>query len=117
MWGTYQGNNRRTGSQYDVSIGITKIETEIPKEYFVGNNYPNPFNPTTRIKYGIPKEGNVKLVIYDMLGRELKTIINETQKPGVYEATFDASSFPSGVYFYRIITNDFIQTRRMVLLK
>lgn len=104
-------------SFFTVITGVNQLGTEIPKEYFVGNNYPNPFNPTTRIKYGLPKEGNVKLVIYDMLGKEVKTIINETQKPGVYEATFDASSFPSGVYFYRIVTNDFVQTRRMVLVK
>lgn len=117
MWGTYQGNNRRTGSQYDVNIGIKKFEEEIPQNYFISNNYPNPFNPSTRIKYGIPKESKVKLVIYDMLGREIKTLVNETQKPGVYEATFSADYLSSGIYFYRIITKDFVRTQRMVLIK
>lgn len=117
MWGTFQGNNRRTGSQQDVIINIENVTIELPNEYYLSNNYPNPFNPTTKIRYGIPIESNVKIAIYDMLGKEIAILINENQIPGTYEATFDAVGLPSGVYFFRITANDFTRTKRMVLIK
>ncbi len=99
------------------STGVNIISQEIPNSYFLEQNYPNPFNPVTRIKYGIPMESAVKIAIYDILGREVKTLINETQKPGIYEALFDASFLPSGTYFCRITAKDFIKTKRLVLVK
>jgi len=87
------------------------------KEYALEQNYPNPFNPSTTIKYQLPRSGNVKLVIYDMLGREVKTLVNGFKQKGRYEVQFDASGLSSGVYIYRIEANVFSASRKMVLLK
>jgi G:T/U-mismatch repair DNA glycosylase len=108
---------------------INLISNEIPSSYSLSQNYPNPFNPTTKIKFDIPKfsssegygfsrgVGLVTLTVYDIMGREVQTLVNESLQPGSYEATFDGSSLNSGVYFYKLITKDFVQTRRMVLIK
>jgi hypothetical protein len=80
-------------------------------------NYPNPFNPATTIKYELPKEGMVTLKIYDILGREVKILVNEKQSVGRYELTFDASNFAAGVYIYRLQAGEFIQSKKMILLK
>ena len=98
-------------------IGIKNISTEIPSEYSLSQNYPNPFNPTTNIRFEIPKSGNVNLVVIDALGREIETLVNEKQSAGIYEATFDASAYPSGVYFYKLTTDGFNETKRMILIK
>jgi hypothetical protein len=95
--------------------GIQTIE--IPNYYFLGQNYPNPFNPATVIKFGVPQSGDVKLVIYDILGREVSTLVNEHKHPGTYEENFDASHLSSGVYFYSIQTDNFRETKRMLLIK
>jgi hypothetical protein len=100
----------------------------VPREYVLYQNYPNPFNPNTKIKFSIPPSKGVKgmavrICIYDILGREVATLIpshwggQEGLKPGTYEIVWDASSYPSGVYFYRIQTDGFAETRKMVLLK
>ncbi|MBU0473329.1 MAG: T9SS type A sorting domain-containing protein [Bacteroidetes bacterium] len=102
-------------------------------EYKLEQNYPNPFNPTTTIRYSIPNNlgtiqnlplQNVKLTIYDILGREVTTLVNEAQKSGNYEVTFDASNLASGVYLYRLQSTtssnsgkDFFDTKKMILLK
>lgn len=88
----------------------------------LSQNYPNPFNPQTKIKFDVPanvkgQTSNVKLVIYDLLGREVTTLVNEELKPGTYEADWDGSNFSSGVYFYKIISGDFVETKKMVLMK
>ena len=98
-------------------FGIKKIENEIPASYSLNQNYPNPFNPSTLINYQLPVSNNVKLVIYDVLGREVATLVNEKQQPGKYQVTWDASNFASGVYFYKLVSGDFIQIRKMVVLK
>jgi hypothetical protein len=85
--------------------------------YDLSQNYPNPFNPTTTIKYQIPNSGNVSLKIYDVLGAEVMTLVNTTQAQGRYEVKFDASQLSSGVYIYRIQANDYIASRKMMLLK
>ncbi|MCB0750400.1 MAG: T9SS type A sorting domain-containing protein, partial [Ignavibacteriae bacterium] len=83
----------------------------------------NPFNPTTIIKYSVPNvvsnfsSNNVELKVYDVLGREIKTLVNQKQKAGNYEVSFDAKELSSGVYFYRLQSGDFIQTKKMMLLK
>jgi len=80
-------------------------------------NYPNPFNPTTVISYQLPVGNHVILRVYDMTGRELSTLVDEYQTAGKYTITFNAASLPSGVYYYKIISNTFAQTKQMVLLK
>ena len=85
--------------------------------YLLSQNYPNPFNPITNIRYEIPKNSFVNLVVYDALGRELEILVNENLTVGTYEATFNASHYPSGVYFYRLTTDNFSETKKMILMK
>jgi len=89
----------------------------IPSYYALNQNYPNPFNPVTTISYAIPEAGNVKLIIYDILGREMAILVNEFKQAGIYDMKFDASNLSSGVYFYRIETKDFTQTKKMLFIK
>jgi photosystem II stability/assembly factor-like uncharacterized protein len=98
-------------------VGINLLSSNIPNKFAIYQNYPNPFNPSTKISYDLPSEVNVKLTVYDDLGREIKTLVNEKQNAGKYEIEFDASNYPSGVYFYKLETARFMQTRKMVLIK
>jgi len=88
-----------------------------PKEFYLAQNYPNPFNPITTIKYKIPELSLVTLKVYDVLGNEIATLFNEEKNAGNYSVEFNATALPSGVYFYRIQAGDFIQTKKMVLMK
>ena len=88
-----------------------------PQVYDISQNYPNPFNPTTNIKYQIPNNSFVSLKIFDVLGREVTTLVNEKQNAGRYEVSWDATNYPSGVYFYTIKAGDFTQTKKMLLIK
>ena len=109
--------------------GINTISAKIPNSFSLSQNYPNPFNPSTKIKFDTPlspprrvesstEEGKyVQLIIYDILGREVATIINETLQPGTYEVEWNASNYPSGVYFYTLISGNYKDTRKMVLLR
>ncbi len=94
-----------------------KAEGETPTAYSISQNYPNPFNPTTIIEFGLSKRALTTLMIYDVLGREIQTLINKELEAGSHEINFHASNFPSGVYFYRIQSGDFIQTKKMILMK
>ena len=87
------------------------------KKFTLYQNYPNPFNPVTKINYALPTQGFVSLKIYDITGREIKTLVNEVKQAGYYTVDFNGSNYSSGVYFYRIQSGDFVQTKRMVLLK
>ncbi len=116
-------------------VGINKISSEVPSEFSLSQNYPNPFNPSTKIRFAIPppaKAGQVmeggrgriiSLIIYDILGREIQTLVNEQLSPGTYEVDFDGTKYSSGVYYYRFtvstehLTESFVETRRMVLIK
>jgi len=98
-------------------VGITNINLQIPKEYSLLQNYPNPFNPSTNIKFNIAKSGKVKIIVYDVMGREVQTLVNETLIPGTYELIFNGSSLNSGVYFYKLVTDIYSETKRMVLVK
>ncbi len=108
-------------------IGIQPISTEIPKQFVLHQNYPNPFNPTTKIKFSLPAVGqrhsasggfDVRLVIYDILGREVDVLVNEQLNPGVYEAEWNGTNFSSGVYFYQLsINSEQLATKKMVLIK
>jgi hypothetical protein len=89
----------------------------IPLECRLDRNYPNPFNSGTKLQYSISKSQLVRLVVYDMLGREVATLINEVKHPGVYTATWDASTFASGVYVCRMQAGSFVTTRKIVLLR
>jgi hypothetical protein len=97
--------------------GVQNIFTGIPSKYDLSQNYPNPFNPVTRINYALPKQGMVILKIYDITGREIAILVNEIKPAGYYNLDFNGINFASGVYFYRITANDFIDTKRMVLIK
>lgn len=100
------------------TTGITSsLNTEIPGEYYLSQNYPNPFNPVTNVEFGLSKMEFVSLKIYDVLGKEVSTLVNENLQPGNYKYSFNASDLPSGIYFCRIKAGDFVQTRSMMLLK
>jgi hypothetical protein len=110
-------------------VGIQNTGTGIPLHYSLEQNYPNPFNPGTVIRFnisGFPSSegyggswgvGMVTLKVYDIMGREVQTLVNESLKPGTYEVAFDGSMLNSGVYFYKLITNSFTETKRMLLVK
>jgi hypothetical protein len=105
------------------SSSIRIISSEVPAEYKLYSNYPNPFNPTTKIKFDIQKSvvssqySVVTLKVFDILGKENATLVNEKLNPGTYEVTFDGSNYSSGIYFYRLITDGFSETKRMTLIK
>jgi Secretion system C-terminal sorting domain len=112
---------------FDLTTDIIDRNLDItPSKYYLSQNYPNPFNPTTAIKYSIPssnvilngvKNLNVKLIVYDILGREVKTIVNEVKQPGNYEVVFDGSNLSSGIYYYQMKADNFNKTKKMVILK
>jgi hypothetical protein len=97
--------------------GVENISSEVPSLYSLSQNYPNPFNPITNVKFSILNAGEVKLVVYDIMGREVQTLVNESLQAGTYETTFDGSSLNSGVYFYKLVTEGFTETKRMTLIK
>lgn len=88
-----------------------------PQKYSLAQNYPNPFNPATKIEYGVAQAGYVTLKIFDILGKEVETLVNENKQPGAYRVSFDASSLPSGVYIYRLNAGPYTESRKMLLLK
>ena len=96
---------------------MNQISNEIPERYSLFQNYPNPFNPTTNIKFDIQKTSPTKLLIYDALGREVATLVNEELKAGSYQVDWDGSNYTSGVYFYRIQAGDYLETKKMLMLK
>jgi hypothetical protein len=98
-------------------IGILQISSEIPKEFSLSQNYPNPFNPMTKIKFSVPNSSNVNITVFDVLGRHITTLVNEKLNAGTYETEWNANSMPGGVYFYRIETEDFSETKKMILVK
>ncbi len=112
-----------TGAITISPIGINIISSEIPDKFALLPNYPNPFNPVTKIKFDIPayvgygRDRSVRIMIYDLQGREVTTLVNEQLTPGSYSVDWDASGYASGVYFYSLITEGFTETKRMVLIK
>jgi hypothetical protein len=103
--------------KYSQPIGIHLISSNVPEQFHLYQNYPNPFNPISKIKYQISKLSDVKLVIYDVLGKEIAVLVNQRVQPGTYELTWDASNYPSGVYFCKLITNEYNETKKLVLIK
>jgi subtilisin-like proprotein convertase family protein len=98
-------------------VGVENNYTGIADKFSLNQNYPNPFNPTTTIKYSLAKDVNVKILLFDILGREIQTLTNEFQRAGSYELLFNAKSLASGTYFYKIIAGDFVDTKKMLLIK
>ncbi len=97
--------------------GITQTGNSIPSGYKLGQNYPNPFNPVTNVEFSLPKSSIVKLSVYDILGREVEVIVNEFLTAGTYKADWNAANHPSGVYFYKLESEGFADTKKMILVK
>jgi hypothetical protein len=106
--------------QIKLLTAVTAVNNEninLPRSYSLSQNYPNPFNPTTQIKYSVPQSGMVNISVYNILGQEVARLVNQVQKAGYYNITFDASKLASGVYLYKILSGNYSQTRKMMLLK
>ncbi len=101
---------------YTCPTGIQQT-VEIPNTYRLYQNYPNPFNPVTKIKYGVPKNGYIKLTVYDELGKEVQIVDEGYKEANTYEAVFDATNLPSGVYYYKLESDGYTDTKKMVILK
>jgi hypothetical protein len=99
------------------ATGVEQISGKVPTSYALDQNYPNPFNPTTSIVYQIPRSGLVTLKVYDILGKQVAELVNENQEAGKYSVNFSGSNLPSGIYIYELKANDYLQSRKMVLLK
>lgn len=112
--GSYYTSWKRSLSEI---IGIKNISSETPKQFSLSQNYPNPFNPTTRIQFALSKSSFATLVVYDALGREVETLVSEQLNAGTYEADWNASNVPSGVYFYQLTSGEFSQTNKIILAK
>jgi hypothetical protein len=101
--------------------GLVSVEpvagNEIPREFSLGQNYPNPFNPVTKISFSIPQSANTKLTVFDISGKQVAELVNNTLNAGTYNVDFDAGNLGSGVYFYKIEAGKFSETRKMILVK
>lgn len=108
-----------TGGIYftEAVTSINPISSNVPERYSLSQNYPNPFNPTSKIKFDITKANFVSLKIYNSLGQEVSKLVNENLTPGTYEVTFDGAGLNSGIYFYTIQSGDFVETKKMMLVK
>ena len=112
--------NKSITEYYDVGfpkISANQEQEALPDKFFIRQNYPNPFNPTTTISYQLPKESHVLLSVYNTLGKEVATLVNEYKEPGYYNVSFDATNLPSGLYFYRMQAGKFTDVRKMLLMK
>jgi Secretion system C-terminal sorting domain len=104
-------------SKGQISVGITPVSGNVPADFSLGQNYPNPFNPNTNIRFTIPKNSFVTIAVYDALGREVNRLVNSQLQAGEYEVDFDAANLTSGTYFYKLISGEIVQTKKMVLVK
>lgn len=112
--GTFTGSGTFCNAPVDVA---QENYPAIPKEFNLSQNFPNPFNPSTEIHYELPTSVKVILKIYDVLGNEIETLINSEEPAGYYNYNFNGTNLPSGVYFYRLKAGDYVQTKKMILLK
>ena len=115
--GSAQANRPNTCFTFTTGVGVNPTGSELPKVYSLSQNYPNPFNPVTKINFALPKNGLVTLKIYDVLGREVRALVNEVKSAGQYSVDFNASEFSSGVYFYKLEADGFSDIKRMMLIK
>ncbi|MDI6766067.1 MAG: S8 family serine peptidase [Bacteroidota bacterium] len=113
-----QGEIKIEREQVDIKLRLYKMPIDaLPMEFALYQNYPNPFNPSTRIHFEVPKEIHVTLKVYDMLGQEMATLVNEVKKVGRYEVEFDGNNLASGIYYYRLISGSFIDVKKMIVLQ
>lgn len=117
--GTFQNPDDRIVLNFTANVNPTTVENDLnqPDAYYLAQNYPNPFNPITNIRYGIKEAGTVSLKIYNILGNEIATLVNEYKPSGNFEVNFEANHLSSGVYIYRIVTNDYSESHKMILEK
>ena len=102
----------------DLITSVEQIPNDgLPKEFRLQQNYPNPFNPTTTIQFAVPKTSNVTIKIYDVIGRQVATLIDDEYQPGQYKVVFEAGQLATGMYIYRIQAGDFLETKKLMLLK
>ena len=106
-----------TTVKYSQTTGISQISSQAPEKFSLSQNYPNPFNPVTKIKYELRVSNYVSLNVFDVTGKEVSSLINQIQSAGTYEVSFDATSLTSGIYFYKLETDNFSETKRMLLVK
>jgi hypothetical protein len=116
---SFTGLTKSSGDVWTLEPGGSTATEQIPTEYALGQNYPNPFNPTTTIAFQVAGSGlqDVQLMVYDLLGREVTTLVNEPRGPGNYRLQFDARNLASGMYIYRLTVGGFVESRHMILLK
>ena len=99
------------------ATGIEDQSSSIPGKFEISQNYPNPFNARTAIEYALPQDSHVKIVIYNLLGQNIESLVDQSQTAGIHQVIWNAADVPTGVYFYRIEAGDFTQTRKMLLTK
>lgn len=99
------------------ATGVNDLPNGLPKMFRLEQNYPNPFNPTTNIVYDVPEQSHVTMTVFDMLGRQVAVVLDQTQPAGRYKAVFDASALTSGTYFYRLTAGSYVQSRKLLLLR
>jgi hypothetical protein len=121
VWGNALDGDNQQGLPFviygTVLTGVVNNNTGIPKAYGLNQNYPNPFNPSTKISFDMPTAGNVKISVFDMTGKEVATVLNQEVAAGSFTTDFNASSLATGVYFYKMTTNNFTATKKMILVK
>ncbi|HCY76632.1 MAG TPA: hypothetical protein DHV28_12000 [Ignavibacteriales bacterium] len=117
--GTFRNPSLRTTLDFVATTVPTSVDNEntVVDNYYLQQNYPNPFNPSTKINYGLRKSGNVEITVYNVLGNKVATLVNGYKSAGKHSVDFNASNIASGIYFYKISTPDFIQTKKMILEK
>lgn len=96
---------------------VQTVPTSLPAEFKLSQNYPNPFNPSTSIAFTVPQKSDVAIRIYDLLGREVALVASGVREAGNYTVAFNAGNLPSGIYFYKLIAGEFVETKRMILAK
>jgi hypothetical protein len=119
------GTSEGISTNYDYALvkysqlltGINQTNNSIPDSYMLNQNYPNPFNPITRIEFSIPVAGNVNVSVYDILGNEVEVIVHDNLQPGTYSVDFNAEKYSSGVYFYRLVSGNFTDSKKMIIAK
>ena len=104
-------------TRFTLKVSTEQIERDVPEEIFLDQNYPNPFNPSTLIPFGIDQDSNIELIVYDILGRKVQTLVSGSRTAGRYEVRFNARELASGVYFYRLVTNTKTLVKRLTLIK
>lgn len=119
FWNSYKHDMHNTGAAFPIETltEVSEFNNTLPSNFILSQNYPNPFNPATTIKYQIPKLSHVTLKVYDVLGNEINTIVNQEKPAGNYQVEFDAGKLTSGVYFYQLKAGTFIKTKKMILLR